>query len=47
MKKVLMYGIIIIAIILIIISLILTLIGGYIPAVMASHKDPVESLRVD
>ena len=35
------------AIILIIISLILTLIGGYIPAVMASHKDPVESLRVD
>ena len=35
------------AIILIIVSLILTLIGGYIPAVMASHKDPVESLRVD
>ena len=35
------------AIILIIISLILTLIGGYIPAVIASHKDPVESLRVD
>ena len=35
------------AIILIVISLILTLIGGYIPAVMASHKDPVESLRVD
>ncbi len=35
------------AIILIIISLILTIIGGYIPAIMASHKDPVESLRVD
>lgn len=35
------------AIILIIISLVLTLIGGYIPAVIASHKDPVESLRVD
>ena len=35
------------AIVLIIISVILTLIGGYIPAIMASRKDPVVSLRVD
>lgn len=35
------------ALILIIISVILTLIGGYIPAIMASRKDPVVSLRVD
>ena len=35
------------ALILITISVILTLIGGYIPAIVASHKDPVVSLRVD
>lgn len=35
------------AIILIIISVILTVIGGYIPAKVASKKDPVESLRVE
>ena len=35
------------AIILIIISIILTVIGGYIPAKVASKKDPVESLRVE
>lgn len=35
------------ALILIIISVTLTLIGGYIPAVIASKKDPVVSLRVD
>ena len=35
------------AAILIIISLILTLIGGYIPAKMASKRNPVESLRTE
>ena len=35
------------AIILIIISLILTLIGGFIPAKMASKKDPVIALRTE
>ncbi|MBP3635212.1 MAG: ATP-binding cassette domain-containing protein [Bacilli bacterium] len=35
------------AIILIIISVVLTTIGGLIPAKMASKKDPVESLRVE
>lgn len=35
------------AIILIIISLLLTLLGGVIPAKMASKKDPVEALRTD
>ena len=35
------------AIILIVISVILTVIGGYIPAKVASKKDPVESLRVE
>lgn len=35
------------AFILIIISVTLTLIGGYIPAIVASKKDPVVSLRVD
>ena len=35
------------AIILIIISLILTLIGGFIPATMASKKDPVIALRTE
>ena len=35
------------AIILIIISLILTLIGGYIPAKLASKKNPVEALRTE
>ena len=33
------------ALILVTISVILTLIGGYIPAKLASKKDPVESLR--
>ena len=35
------------AIVLIIISVILTTIGGFIPAKFASKKDPVESLRVE
>ena len=35
------------AIILVIISIILTTIGGFIPAKIASKKDPVESLRVE
>lgn len=35
------------AIVLIIISLTLTLIGGYIPAKLASKKDPVEALRTE
>lgn len=35
------------AIILIFISIILTLIGGFIPAKIASKKDPVESLRTE
>ena len=35
------------AIILISISLILTLIGGYIPAKLASKKNPVEALRTE
>lgn len=35
------------ATILIIISLLLTLIGGYIPAKMASKRNPVESLRTE
>ena len=35
------------AIILIIISIILTTIAGLIPSRMASKKDPVEALRVD
>ncbi|MDD2518928.1 MAG: ABC transporter permease, partial [Bacilli bacterium] len=33
--------------ILILISLTLTIIGGYIPAIMASKKDPVEALRTE
>ena len=35
------------AIILVIISIILTVIGGYIPAKVASKKDPLESLRAE
>ena len=35
------------AIVLVIISVILTTIGGYIPAKMASKKDPVEALRTE
>ena len=35
------------ATILIVISVILTVIGGYIPAKVASKKDPVESLRTE
>ena len=35
------------AIILIIISILLTVIGGAIPAGIASKKDPVESLRTE
>lgn len=35
------------ATILIVISIILTVIGGYIPAKVASKKDPVESLRAE
>ena len=35
------------AIILIILAIILTLIGGLIPAKMASKKDPVEALRTE
>ena len=35
------------AVILILISVILTLIGGWIPAKMASKKDPVNALRVE
>ena len=35
------------AIILIIISMILTLIAGVIPSRVASRKDPVEALRVE
>ena len=35
------------AITLIIISIVLTLIGGWIPAKMASKKDPVNALRVE
>jgi putative ABC transport system permease protein len=35
------------AIILLLISIILTLIGGFIPAKMASKKDPVEALRTE
>ena len=35
------------ALLLVIISVILTVIGGYIPAKVASKKDPVESLRVE
>ena len=35
------------AIILIVISLTLTIIGGAIPANMASKKDPVEALRTE
>ena len=35
------------ALILIIISLTLTIIGGAIPAKMASKKDPVEALRTE
>lgn len=35
------------AVILIIISIILTVIGGHIPAKIASKKDPVESLRIE
>ena len=35
------------AVILIIISIILTVIGGHIPAKIASKKDPVESLRTE
>ena len=35
------------ALLLVVISVILTVIGGYIPAKVASKKDPVESLRVE
>ena len=35
------------AIILIIISVILTVLAGFIPAKMASKKDPVEALRTE
>jgi len=35
------------AIILLLISMILTVIGGYIPAKIASRKDPVEALRTE
>ena len=35
------------AIVLIIISVILTLIGGFIPAKMAAKKDPVDALRTE
>ena len=35
------------ALILIIISLTLTIIGGAIPSKMASRKDPVEALRTE
>ena len=35
------------ALILVIISLTLTVIGGYIPAIIASKKDPVEALRTE
>lgn len=35
------------AIILVIISVVLTMISGYIPAKVASNKDPVESLRTE
>ena len=35
------------AIILIIISILLTLIGGFIPAKIASRKDPVDALRTE
>ncbi len=35
------------AIILVMISIILTMIGGFIPARVASNKDPVESLRTE
>lgn len=35
------------AIVLVVLSIILTLIGGYIPAKTASKKDPVESLRCE
>ncbi len=35
------------ALVLILISLTLTIIGGYIPAIIASKKDPVEALRTE
>ena len=35
------------AIVLLIISVTLTLIGGFIPAQMASKKDPVSALRAE
>ena len=35
------------AIIMIIISILVTLIGGFIPSKMASLKDPVEALRTE
>jgi putative ABC transport system permease protein len=35
------------AIILIILSTILTIVGGFIPAIYASKKDPVEALRTE
>lgn len=35
------------ALILILVSLTLTIIGGYIPAIIASKKDPVEALRTE
>lgn len=35
------------ALVLILISILLTLIGGYIPAKIASRKDPVDSLRTE
>ena len=35
------------AIILVVISMILTIIAGFIPAKIASKKDPVEALRTE
>ena len=35
------------AIVLILVSLFFTLIGGLIPSIMAAHKDPVEALRTE
>ena len=35
------------ALILLLVSILLTMIGGMIPAIMASHKDPVDALRTE